>query len=196
MKPIANFFYELGMLKRQLHVGPTLAGALPVELDSLSDHTTRAALIGYILAGLEGVNSEKVACLLLVHDVPEIRIGDQHKVAARYLNADAAEQTAFEEQLALLPETVAASWKKYQAEFTQRDTKEGIVAKDADWLETAITARELVVRGYPAMQNWVDNVRAALETPNAKKILEEIEKTEPTDWWKDLKKMTYTKLDK
>lgn len=58
-KAIANFLFELGMLKRQKHTGFALAGVR--QLDSLADHTARAALIGYILAELEGVDAQKVA---------------------------------------------------------------------------------------------------------------------------------------
>lgn len=194
MKNITNFFFELGMLKRQKHTGFALAGVK--NLDSLADHTCRAALIGYILADLEGADPFKTAVMILLHDVHECRIGDHHKVAARYLDTTDAENKVFKEQLDLLPESVADQWQKLFDEYDQRHTKEGIVAKDADWLETAISAREFLAQGYASCQKWIDNVRASLETDSAKKLLTEIQNTEPTDWWQGLKKMTYTKTSK
>lgn len=189
---IANFFFELGMLRRMKRSGMTLAGV--TEPESVAEHSSRAAIIGYILAVMEGANPETVACILMMHDIAEIRVGDQNKVSARYFKKDEAEVAAFNEQLEDLPEAVQTKWKEYWNHIEERKTKEGIVAKDADWLEAALTAREFVVQGYPACQNWIDNVKKALETESAKQLLAEIEQGNPWDWWKDLKKMTYTKL--
>jgi len=75
-------------------------------------------------------------------------------------------------------------------------TKEGIIAKDADWLEQAFQAKEYVDTGYPAAKNWIDNVAAAVETESAKKIIAKMRKTEFTEWYKGLKRMTYKKLKK
>jgi putative hydrolase of HD superfamily len=192
LKKIADFFFELGMLKRQKHYGQTLAGVK--EVDSLADHTVRAAAIAYILADLEEANPEKTCLMCLVHDFPEMRVGDHHKVSARYLKVEAAEKKAFLDQLKPLPKKTKEVWLKLYQEKIERNTREGIVAQDADWLETAISAREFICQGYPALQNWIDNVKKALETQSAKELLKIIEKSEPTDWWQGLKKMTYKKL--
>ena len=194
-KKIADFFFELGLLKRQKHTGPLLAGV--TDLNSLADHTVRTATIAYILADLEGgVNPEKTGIMCLIHDFPETRTGDHHKVAARYLNTGPAEKKAFLEQLDALPKKTRETWLKLYQEKSKRNTPEGIVAQDADWLETAISAKEFISQGFPAMQNWIDNVRKALETKSAKELLKVIEKSQPSDWWQGLKKMTYRKLKK
>lgn len=195
-KTIANFLFELGMLKRQKHTGFALAGVR--NLDSLADHTVRSIFIGYILAELEVVDAQKVAMMLLIHDLPECRIGDHHKVAARYLETDQAEQRAFVDQLKCLPKSIQSKWLALYDEKHQRTTREGIIAQDADWLETAISAREFMAlgQGYKGLQKWIDNVRKALETKSARQLLDEIERQEPHDWWKGLKKMTYKKLGK
>lgn len=194
LKRIVNFFFELGMLKRGKHQGVCLAGV--THPDSLADHSARASLIAYILAFLEGADSEKCAMMCLLQDLPEMRVGDHHKVSARYLSTHAAENRVFKEQLENLPKEIAEKWQRYFNEFNRRNTKEGIVAKDADWLEMALTARELVIQGHHGMQNWIDNVRKALETDSAKEILKVIEESDLNDWWQNLKKMTYKKLKK
>ncbi|MEK9165333.1 MAG: HD domain-containing protein [Patescibacteria group bacterium] len=191
VKTIANFLFELGMLKRQKHSGFALAGVR--NLDSLADHTVRAIFIGYILAELEGADSNKVAVMLLIHDLPECRVGDHHKIAARYLKTDHAERRAFLDQLKCLPKSIQSKWLKLYDEKHKRTTKEGIIAQDADWLETALSAREFMAlgQGYKGLQIWIDNVRKALETEPARQLLDEIERQQPHDWWKGLKKMTY-----
>ncbi|MFA5070405.1 MAG: HD domain-containing protein [Patescibacteria group bacterium] len=193
-KKIADFFFELGLLKRQKHTGPLLAGVN--DLTSLADHTVRTATIAYLLADLENVNPEKTCIMCLIHDFPEIRTGDHHKVSARYIDTGPAEKKAFLEQISALPNKTRDTWLKLYHEKNKRNTKEGVIAQDADWLETAVSAKEFIEQGYPAMQNWIDNVRKALETPSAKEILKVIEKSSSTDWWQGLKKMTYKKLKK
>lgn len=195
MKPknIVNFIFEINQLKRQRHSGFQLAGVK--DPDSVAEHVMRAAQIGYILAVMEGdANPEKVATMLLVHDNGEARIGDQNKVSARYFSNKQAEHDAFSDQIKNLGQEIEKKWQEYFLEFENRNTNEGIIAKDADWLETAFQAKEYTDIGYTFMEDWIKNVEDALETKSAKMIIKEMRRTKFTDWWKGLKKMTYKKL--
>lgn len=192
-KNIINFIFEINQLKRQVHSGWLLAGVK--NPDTVAEHAFRAAQIGYILACLEGdANPEKVVSILVIHDNAETRIGDQNKVSARYYSNKEAEHKAFEEQLDLLGGNIKKKWQSYFNEYENRNTKEGVVAKDADWLEMAFEAKELIDLGYDSAIDWINNVEKAVETKSAKKIIKEMRKIKFTDWWKDLKKMTYKKL--
>ncbi len=193
-KKIVNFIFELGQLKRQVHSGFQLAGIK--NSTTVAEHAMRAAQIGYILAVMEGANPEKVAAMLIIHDNAETRVGDQNKVGARYFSIKEAESAAFADQLKNLGDEIEKKFKKYFKEYEDRTTKEGIIAKDADWLETAFQAKEYLDTGHKLMINWINNVEKALETKSAKMIIKEMKKTEFTDWWKGLKKMTYKKLYK
>lgn len=193
-KKIVNFIFELNQLKKQKRSSWGLAGIDTPTSDA--DHILRATQIGYILAVMEKNNNpEKIVTMLLIHDNGETRIGDQNKVSARYIDKKEGERNAFLEQIDGLGEIIENKWKQYFKEFEERNSKEGIIAKDADWLETAFQAKEYSDLGYPT-QNWIDNVEKALETESAKKLLQEMKNTRFTDWWKDLKKMTYTKIKK
>lgn len=192
-KNLVNFIFEINQLKRQRHSGFQLVGVK--DPDSVAEHVMRAAQIGYILAAMEGdANPEKVAAMVLIHDNGEARIGDQHKVAARYFNTKKAEKDALTEQLGNLEGTIGQTWLGYFDEYEKRNTKEGIIAKDADWLEQAFQAKEYVDLGYAAAEDWIKNVEKALETASAKLVLKEMKKVKFTDWWHGLKKMTYKKL--
>ncbi|MBU1036524.1 HD domain-containing protein [Patescibacteria group bacterium] len=193
-KNLVNLFYEFGILGKMQRAGFKLA--LVLETESLADHTVRTALIAYILAELENADPYKAAVMALIHDLGEIRIGDHHKVSARYLKTYPAEEKAFYDQTKNLPDKIKKEWRTLLKEKEGRKTLEGVIVQDADWLENAITAREHLSQGYKSTQSWINNVKKALETESAKKLLLEIEKTEPTDWWKNLKKMTYKKLPK
>ena len=193
IKNIVNFIFELNQLKRQRHNGFQLAGVK--NPDTVAEHVLRTAQIGYILAVMEkNANPEKVASIIIIHDNGEARVGDQNKVAARYFSKSGAEAQAFFDQTKNLGDEIEQKWQKYFNEYTKRDTKEGVIAKDADWLEVAFQAKEYIDLGYVAAQEWINNVEKALETKSAKKVLQEMKKTKFTDWWRGLKKMTYKKL--
>lgn len=196
-KKIIKFLSEIQMLKRVKHEGVKLAGVR--DPDSVAEHISLAAQIAYVLARLEGLEQDeaaKCALMVLFHDNEEIRIGDHHKVSSRYLNTKEAEVAAEREHFAGLPDPIGDELFALQEEFRSRNTKEGIIAKDADWLEMAIYAKVLIEQGYKGCENWIDNVERALETESAKEILAEIRRNPDfvNLWWRDLKKMTYKKL--
>jgi len=192
IKEIVKYIFELNHLKRIKHSGWHLAGIK--HPDTVAEHSLRAAQIGYILAVMEDVNPEKVVTMLVFHDNGEIRIGDQNKVSARYYSNKKAEEKATEEQNAGLGRVIGNNLNKFFKECEERKTLEGVVAKDADWLEQAFQAKEYFDLGYKSTWNWIENVEKALETESAKKIIKEMKNVEFTDWWKNLKKMTYQKL--
>ncbi len=193
IKNVVNFIFEINHLKKQARSGFQFAGIK--YPDTVAEHMLRSAQIGYILAVMEGnKNPEKIACMLMIHDNAETRIGDQHKITARYISKKEAEGEVFEDQIRLLDEKIQNKWKIYFDEYESRNTQEGVIAKDADWLEMAFQAKEYFDMGITVATDWIDNVEKAVETKSAKKIMKEMRETQFTDWWKDLKKMTYEKL--
>lgn len=196
LKKITRFFAEISNLRRVKRSGFTLAGVGSPE--TIAEHVVRAAQIAYILAFLEEADPEKTAAIVLFHDNGEIRVGDQHKVASRYFDISKAETKAFEAQMENLPEELQKRIISLRNEHEKRHTREGMVARDADWLETAVEAKEYEEQGFKIMRKWIANVKKALETESAKKLLEYIEKEEDflNSWWQGLKKMTYRKLYK
>ena len=192
IKNIVNFIFEINQLKRQRHCGFKMVGVKNPY--SVAAHVMRASQIGYILATMEGANAEKTASIVLFHDNGEARIGDQDKIGARYFSTQEAEYNAFCDQAKNLGKELEAKLTEYFNEYEKRTTKEGIIAKDADWLEQAFQAKEYVDLGYTAAQGWIENIEKAIETNSAKKIIKQMQKTEFTDWWQGLKKMTYKKL--
>ncbi len=194
VKRVVNFIFEINQLKRQRHSGWFLAGV--AQPPSVAEHQLRAAQIGYILAALEGADPEKVACMLLIHDNAEARTGDQNKVSARYFSKKEGEAKAFKDQIEGLGKEIEKKWLGYFEEFEGRTTKEGVVAKDADWLETAFQAKEYYDTGHLSAVDWIKNVERAVETESAKLLIKQMKKTDFYDWWSGLKRMTYHKLKK
>lgn len=99
-----------------------------------------------------------------------------------------AEKIAFKEQLERLPRESAEELLKLFMEFSSDSSKEGIVARDADLLENALSAKEYMDLGHKEAVRWIKNIKKLLKTESAKKLLKEIEKTNSKSWSFGLKK--------
>src|SRR5579885_2454687 len=99
---IAKYLYEMGQLKRVKRSGWWIAGIRDPE--SVAEHAFRTAIIGYVLAQMEGADAEKTALMCLIHDNHEARLNDQHRLGRRYIPSAGANEAAFTEQAARLPE--------------------------------------------------------------------------------------------
>lgn len=182
---IVHFIFELGVLRRIHREGWKLIGVDTPE--SVAEHSLRAAQIGYILAKLEGYPHPEEICLMLIfHDIAECRIGDIHKVANRYLQKN--EKQAVKEQLQGIPHIEKEIFNLWE-QMENQSTTAGIIAKDADLLELAATAREYLEQGMQNAQDWLKNTSKRLRTPSAKKLLDLLMTTNPYDWWNGLKKI-------
>lgn len=183
LNQILNFICELGMLKRIKHEGWRVAGVEYPE--SVAEHSLRAAQIGFILAKMEKFkNPYKVASMVIFHDIGECRIGDLHKIANRYVNANELEAVA--DQTNDLDEIGAEIFKLWE-ETENRTTKAGILAKDADLLEQAVTAKEYLEKGYNFTQKWIDAIKLHLQTKSAQMLCAELQNCNSNDWWQSLK---------
>lgn len=183
-KNIIKFIFELGQQRRVSHEGWKLLGIR--HPDNVAEHSLRAAQIGYALAVMEGYdNPEEVCSMLVFHDMAECRVGDLHKVAARYVEAD--ELRAAEDQtreLGEFGEKILDLWKQVE----EKSTIAGIIAKDSDYLEAAVTGKEYIEQGHNFAQDWIDAVSKALKTESAKKLIIELQLTDSNEWWQGLKK--------
>ena len=182
---ILNFGFELGQLRRITHQGWNLIAIENPE--TIAEHSLRAAQLAFILAKMENhPKPEEVVSIVVFHDIGECRIGDIHKVANRYLQTD--EERAVKEQTQKL-ETIGEDIFHYWKQMEDAQTPAGIIAKDADRLEQALSAKEYLEKGYPYAQDWIDNISKAVKTESAKKLLVALLTSHSANWWQGLKKL-------
>ncbi len=183
-KNLIKFFFELGQQRRVSHEGWKLLGIR--HPDNVAEHSLRAAQIGYALAVMEGYEKpEEVSAMLVFHDMAECRVGDLHKVAARYVEAD--EVRAAEDQtreLGEFGEKILGLWRQVE----EKNTVAGRIAKDSDYLEAAVTGKEYVEQGHAFAQDWINAVSKAVKTESAKKLVAVLQETDSNEWWQGLKK--------
>jgi putative hydrolase of HD superfamily len=184
-KDIAKFLYEMGQLKRVKRSGWWIAGVKDPE--SVAEHAFRTAAIAYLLARLEGADTEKAVLMALFHDLPETRTNDAHRIVRRYADWRNVDKKAIGEQSKRLPDEVANQVVSLFEEFEKEVSSEAKVVRDADLLECIVQAREYQALGYHDVADWIFNAQAALKTESAKKIAAECVKSEPKEWWQGLK---------
>lgn len=181
IKKIIQFISEAGMLKNVKRSGWQVLGVRPGE--TVADHSFRCAVIGYILAGMEGASVQKVILLTLFNDMQEARITDLHKMAQRYINIEDAESRCFAEQIKNLPKSLSQELSTLHKEYRKQKTKESIIARDADILECLIQAKEYYEQGFEKAIDFTKRAPRFLKSNSAKKLWQFTKNNNITNWW-------------
>ncbi|MFI7303985.1 HD family hydrolase [Micromonospora aurantiaca] len=174
-----SFIFEAGVLKRAARTGWWFAGVKHPE--SIAEHSFRTALIGMMLAAMEGADPGRVSMLCVLHDTQETRITDIPHIAKRYLTA-APNTAVTADQVAACPPAVADVITAVVAEYEAGETLEAIVARDADKLECLVQAVEYRHQGVADVQRWIDSSRAALKTSSAHRLADVALTGAPMAW--------------
>jgi putative hydrolase of HD superfamily len=185
-----KFFFEVGYLKRLPRSGWLLAGALQAE--SVAEHAFRTAVIGYVLATLEGADPFRTAVICLFHDLPETRTTDIHPIAKRYIDKDVAEKLAISEAYESLDTIIPLHVTSLISEYTSATTREAVIARDADLLECILQAHEYRAAGMLAAGGFVRGENALdsyLITSSAKALARRAKGECPNEWWETTLKL-------
>ncbi len=177
MKNIANFLFEVGMLKKTPRTGFQFLGS---GRESVAEHITRTIFIGYTLCKLEGnIDELRVLKMCLFHDLPETRTGDMNYVNKKYVTTD--EKKAVKD----LADTLffGADLEAVINEFNNKETAESLLAHDADQLALILQLKEYGDLGNKYSREWIAYAVRRLCTDTAKKVAETILHTDSSEWW-------------
>ncbi|MEU6243768.1 HD domain-containing protein [Streptomyces sp. NPDC047024] len=176
---VANFLYEAGTLKNTARTGWWMAGVKAPE--SVADHSWRTSLIATIIATLEGADPARTAFLATWHDSQETRTGDVNYLGRKYApQADPEAVTA--DQVAGMPEVLAATIRDLVAEYEAKETPEALCARDADKLECMIQGLEYKAQGYANAQRWIDNSRGRIVTKAGQELADAVLAADSLEW--------------
>ncbi len=177
MSEIADFLFEVGMLKKTPRSGFQFLGS---GCESVAEHILRTLYIGYVLCKMDPEADErKVLRLCLMHDLPEARTGDLNYVNKKYVTVD--EKKAVRELAE--PLFFGAEIEESIDEFNERETKEALLARDADQLSLILQLKECGDLGNRYSGEWIRFAVLRLATENARKLAEEILDTDSSHWW-------------
>ncbi|MFD7983877.1 HD family hydrolase [Kitasatospora indigofera] len=174
-----SYLMEAGTLKRAKRSGWWIAGIKDPE--TIAEHSWRTAVIGAVLAMMEGADPARVALLCTFHDTQETRIGDIPWIGRRYIQTSSNE-TVTADQVADAYPAVAEGISAIVHDYENGESLEVQVAHDADKLECMIQGLEYLQQGYPAAQEWVDSTRAKLKLPSAIALADAAQAMKLADW--------------
>lgn len=177
LEKIADFLFEVGMLKRTPRTGFQFLGT---GKETVAEHSFRCAVIGYVLAKMDNeVDIEKVLRLCLFHDLVEARTGDLNYVNKRYVTAD--EEAAVSDMTKYLP--FGAEIRGLAEEFNARETRESRMAHDADQLEMILQLKELGDLGNAYSKDWITTAMKRLYTQQGKQLARSVLNRDFSSWW-------------
>ena len=179
MDRIAEFLFEVGMLKRTPRSGWQFLGA---GSESVADHVFRTTVIAFVLGRMDGtVDADRVIRLALIHDLPETRTGDLNYVNQKYVQADEARAAADMSEGLPFSDELSGLLTEYREE----NTPEAILAHDADQLEMLLQLKEHMDSGSPSAEEWTPFVLRRLRTGIARELAQRILDQDSASWWFD-----------
>jgi putative hydrolase of HD superfamily len=153
---------ELQRLKRLDRTGWILRG-LPNGTESVASHSFGVAITAMFIAdrikhaGVE-LDLEKVLRLALVHDWPEVLVGDLPRTATMFFGSEVrkiAEGKAFEEIVAPMGD-LRINYLELHAEYEERNSEEAKIVKVADIIDLLVQALALERAGAKGLNEfWV-----------------------------------------
>ncbi len=185
-KSIVNFFYEVGTMRKlpRMHRQVLLNDDFS---DTIASHSYRVSVIAWFLAKIEGADLYKTMAMGIFHDIAEARTGDHNWLHKRYVQTN--ENEVLEEQLGTLP---FPDLKELMDEYEKRESKEAIIAKQADILDQILLLREYEWQGNKEAAIWLHGKEgsdkgkqqlAKLTLQSALDLGNMIYEVPPSEWW-------------
>jgi putative hydrolase of HD superfamily len=136
---VISFLKKTSQLKKTKRSGWVRVGIESPE--SVADHTFRTAILCMIFSSLEGLDELKMLQMALIHDLPEIAIGDLTPLEK--IKADKKiEENAMKSLLAMLPKHVHDKYLQVWHEYAKGKTEEAKIVRQLEKLEMALQAKE------------------------------------------------------
>lgn len=184
---------EVNKLKEVKRKGWVMDGVKDPE--SVTDHSWRVALIVMVLGAKRKINMEHALKMALIHDIPEVRVGDIVEIEKIKYNLPGTEppkemfdQISKEEKHKIEENTARDMlsdiegafeiWKEYQ----EGKTEEAKFVKQVDKLETVLQALEYESKGNyssKTLHHYYPYGRENIKDPELLKLLDEIEARRP-----------------
>jgi putative hydrolase of HD superfamily len=177
MDSIANFLFEVGMLNKTPRSGYQFLGS---GRESVAEHILRTIFVGYSLCKMDkSLDELRVLKMCLFHDLPEARTGDMNYVNKKYVEVD--EEKAVRELTEGL--FFGSDIKAVIDEFNRKETKEALIALDADQIALILQLKEYGDLGNKYSEEWIKYALQRLNTKEAKELAGKIIKTDSSNWW-------------
>ncbi|MGD2103769.1 MAG: HD family hydrolase [Anaerolineae bacterium] len=169
------FLLRVNQLKLVPRTGWFMRGIADAE--SVSDHSFGVAFIALILAQIaeEPVDTTKLLTMALLHDLPEVVLGDIPSPASQHLSPTiktSAERGALSALLDKVPE--GETWQTWWREYEEQSSIEGKLVGDADRLDVLLQAfvYEQTTGNRWLKEFWLETSRAGFACDAARALFD------------------------
>ncbi len=145
-----------------------------------SRHIMRTVFVGYILCKTDDSLDElRVLKNVCSSRFAEARTGDMNYVNKKYVDVDEAKAVRELTEDLFFGSDIRSSIE----EFNPKETKEALIARDADQIALILQLKECGDLGNKYSEEWINFALQRLSTENGKKLSERIIKTDSCQWW-------------
>ena len=169
---IENFFQKVLALKTI----PRQGWKEKLEMncpESVADHSYSVTTMSMIISDLEGLNTEKIVKLALIHDLAESIIGDI--IPGQITNDEkiAKENQAMKQILKNLPGEIIETYLEIWCEYQTNSSQESNLLHDIDKLEMAFQAKFYQEKGIARdkLLTFFDTAKMEIKNKNLQNLL-------------------------
>jgi putative hydrolase of HD superfamily len=144
--------------------------------ESVADHSYSTSVMSMILSDMEGLNSEKIIKMALLHDLAESIIGDITPEHITKNEKITKENHAINQILKNLPNKIAKPYFEIWNEYQKKSSKEAVLLHEIDKLEMAFQAKFYQDKGMSKekMKTFFDTAKTEVKNKNLRSILSNI----------------------
>ena len=169
---IENFFQKVLELKNIPRQGWKEKLGI-INLESVADHSYSNTVMSMVLSDLEGLNTEKIIRMALLHDLAESVIGDIIPNDITKNEKISKENLAMKQILKKLPNKIAEPYFKIWNEYQKNSSQEACLLHDIDKLEMAFQAKFYQDKGISKekLQTFFNTAKKEIKNKNLRNIL-------------------------
>ncbi|MCW7752712.1 HD domain-containing protein [Desulfobotulus sp. H1] len=177
MQRIVHLLFEALMLKRLPRSGYHFLGS---GSESVAEHSFMITMIAYVMGQMNPeADQGKLMAMCLLHDLPEARMGDLNYVQKKYVCAD--EKKAVRDLVKGL--SFGGEMVRLLDEFTQGESLEARLARDADQLAFLVDLKALADTGRRGPAKWMGVVEKRILTETGRSLAQSLLDTDWDAWW-------------
>ena len=144
--------------------------------ESVADHSYSTSVMSMILSDIEGLNTEKIIKMALLHDLAESIIGDITPKHITKKEKITKENHAINQILKNLPNEIAKPYFEIWNDYQKKSSKEAVLLHEIDKLEMAFQAKFYQDNGISKekMKTFFDTAKTEVKNKNLCSILSNI----------------------
>jgi len=144
--------------------------------ESVADHSYSMTLMSMILSELQGLNTNKIVKMALLHDLAESNIGDFTPGEISDTKKSELENNAMKKILNELPSELIKNYQDVWNEFLIGESEEAIFVHDMDKVEMVFQAKQYVDKGISKekIQPFIDSANNKIKNKELKEIINKL----------------------